>query len=310
MPLPADPKTVETSNGIVSVLHEIFGPHPGFRPVHAKGVLLTGHFKPTAAAASLSKAPHFNNPTTPVIARFSSSTGIPQLPDTDPNGKPRGFALRFQLAETPRHVHTDIVSHSTPFFPVRTGQEFLDFFTAVRDNKVPDFLSTHPKAVVFVQAPKPFPVSLAREAYFSVNAFKLIDKDGKEIFIRYRFVPEKGVEHLGEDDLKSKPANYLYDEVPQAVPIVFKLVAQIAGPGDVTDDSTIHWPEEREVVQLGTVTLDKVADNNPEEQRKIIFDPVPRVEGVEASDDPLIDVRAGVYLISGRERRAAHPAPA
>jgi catalase len=41
------------------------------------------------------------------------------------------------------------------------------------------------------------------------------------------------------------------------------------------------------------------------EQKKIIFDPIPRVEGVEPSDDPLLEVRASVYLISGKQRRAA-----
>jgi catalase len=37
----------------------------------------------------------------------------------------------------------------------------------------------------------------------------------------------------------------------------------------------------------------------------VIFDPIPRVEGVEASDDPLLEMRAAVYLVSGRGRRAA-----
>ena len=32
---------------------------------------------------------------------------------------------------------------------------------------------------------------------------------------------------------------------------------------------------------------------------------MPRVEGLEGSGDPLIEVRAGVYLVSGREMRAA-----
>ncbi|WP_255406352.1 hypothetical protein [Mycobacterium sp. E796] len=40
-------------------------------------------------------------------------------------------------------------------------------------------------------------------------------------------------------------------------------------------------------------------------QRHIVFDPIPRLEGIEPSDDPLLELRAAVYLISGRERRAA-----
>jgi catalase len=48
-----------------------------------------------------------------------------------------------------------------------------------------------------------------------------------------------------------------------------------------------------------------VADNAKEAQR-IIFDPIPRVDGIEPSDDPLLELRAAIYLISGRQRRAAH----
>ena len=53
--------------------------------------------------------------------------------------------------------------------------------------------------------------------------------------------------------------------------------------------------------------MDKVVDENDEKQRTMIFDPVPKVAGVDASDDPIVDMRAVVYLISGRERRAAEP---
>jgi catalase len=42
-----------------------------------------------------------------------------------------------------------------------------------------------------------------------------------------------------------------------------------------------------------------------EEHRRIIFDPIPRVDGIEASDDPLLELRAAIYLLSGRERRQA-----
>jgi len=40
------------------------------------------------------------------------------------------------------------------------------------------------------------------------------------------------------------------------------------------------------------------------ERRRIIFDPVPRVDGIEASGDPLTDVRSDISLLSGRRRRA------
>lgn len=79
---------------------------------HAKGILLKGVFIPSPQAKALSKAQHFNESSTPVIVRFSSSTGNPDIPDSDPRSNPRGLAIRFQLAETPRRLHTDIIGMS------------------------------------------------------------------------------------------------------------------------------------------------------------------------------------------------------
>ncbi|GKT50242.1 catalase-related peroxidase [Colletotrichum spaethianum] len=308
MPLPTDNKVVETSQGLVDVLHNIFGPHPGFRPAHAKGVLLRGVFRPTDTAARLSRAQHFTNPETPAIARFSSSTGIPNLPDTDPNGNPRGLAVRFQLADSPLRVHTDIVAHSTPFFPAPNGEEALAFFQSVANGDVADYVASHPAALAFVQAPKPFPASFGRETYYSVNAFKLIAADGTGTFVRYRWVPVRGEMYLEGGEVRSKSPRFLFDGVSEVLrhgPIEFKLLVQVAEDGDVTDDNTVHWPEERQVLELGQLSLTELVDNDAAEQKNIIFDPVPRVDGVEPSADPLLEVRAGVYLISGRERRQA-----
>jgi catalase len=80
---------------------------------------------------------------------------------------------------------------------------------------------------------------------------------------------------------------------------------QLANDGDIVDDATIHWPEDREIVELGTLTLESVAPDNALEQQKIIFDPIPRVDGIDPSEDPLFEVRAAIYLLSGRRRRKA-----
>lgn len=159
-----------------------------------------------------------------------------------------------------------------------------------------------------MQLPKPFPASFAQERYFGVNAFKLVAASGEGTFVRYRIQPVAGVQELEADAVAGKSPDFLYEELRArlaAGPVEFKLTAQVAEAGDVTNDNTAKWPETREVVELGTISLTGVLDDNAAEQKHIIFDPVPRVEGLEPSDDPLLDVRAGVYLISGRERRAA-----
>ncbi|HEY4382590.1 MAG TPA: catalase family peroxidase [Acidobacteriaceae bacterium] len=316
MPLPADEKLVALSNDLIAQFDTIFGEHPGFRPAHAKGAMLTGVFTPYVAASALTRAPHMQRASTPVTVRFSNSTGLPLVPDNDPNANPRGMAVRFHLAE---HSHTDIVSHSTDGFPTRTGAEFLEFLKALASSDLaapPDpahpkpievFLGSHPAALKFVQTPKPAPSSFAREAYFGVTAMAFLNQQGLRQFGRYQIVPETGVEHLDDATVAAKDGNYLFDEVKARVaagPIRFRISVQLANAGEVVNDATIHWAANSKVVDLGTLVLTAMQEESAE-QKRLIFDPIPRVDGIEASNDPLLELRAAVYLISGRRRRSA-----
>jgi catalase len=313
MPLPSDEKLLQLGHDLLDQFNTLFGPHPGYRPAHAKGILLTGTFSPSSEAASLTRAPHISRESTPVTVRFSDSTGLPTIPDNDPNANPRGMAIRFHLAE---HVHTDIIGHSTDGFPVRTGQEFLEFLRAAAasgqstssPSPIEVYLGAHPAALAFVQAPKPNPASFATEAFFGITAFRFIDKDGVARYGRYHISPGAGLEHLDDAAAKTKDANYLFDELTNRIaagPIRFDILVQIAGKGDIVDDATIHWPANRPVMHFGTVVLAAQALDNELQQQKIIFDPIPRVDGIEPSDDPLLELRAAIYLMSGRRRRQA-----
>ena len=313
MPLPTDEKLIALSKDLLQQFDTIFGLHPGFRPAHAKGAMLMGKFTPSTAAASLTRAPHMNRTFTPVTVRFSNSTGVPLVPDNDPHANPRGMAIRFQLAE---HVHTDIIGHSTDGFPTRTGQEFLEFLRALASSDpskpspspIETFLGTHPKALAFVQAPKPAPSSFARESYFGVTAMRFTNKAGVSRYGRYRVIPEAGIDHLPDAIAAAKNPNFLFDELTERIargPIAFHLLAQLANDGDIVDDATTHWPEERTLLDLGAITLAEPVADNAHEQQHIIFDPIPRVDGIDPSADPLLELRAAVYLLSGRRRRAA-----
>jgi catalase len=313
VPLPNDPRIVALANDLLQVFDQMFSLHPGFRPAHAKGVLLTGVFRPSAQARSLTRATHAVRASTPVTVRFSNSTGLPEIPDNSGDANPRGLAIRFNLAE---HEHTDIVSHSIDAFPTRTGQEFLEFLRAAMASgpdvpspkPVEKFLGAHPAALAFVQAPKPFPSSFARETYYAVTAFAFTNADGKTRFGRYRIVPEPGNDFLSDTQVKALAPNYHFDEIAERVkkgPVRFRIVVQLADPSDTTDDATVHWPESRETLELGTVELNEVVADTLAEQKHIIFDPIPRLDGIEPSADPLLELRAAIYLISGRRRRAA-----
>jgi catalase len=290
------------------------GVHPGFRPVHASGLIYAGLFTPSPDAAKLTRAPHAARASTPVTVRFSLSAGIPTLADNDPHGaSPQGMAVRFHLAD---HVHTDIIAHSHNGFPARTGEEFLEFARAAAASgpgaanppPIVAFLATHPAAKAFVEAPKPIPTSYARQAYFAITAFKFTNAAGQSKYGRFRLRPEAGTEFLTAEQAAKKTADFLAAEMSERLakgPARFRVMVQLAEAGDVVTDATVLWPETRQQMEFGTLAIRERVDELAPERRKIIFDPLPRVDGIDSAGDPLTAVRSDLYLLSGRRRRAA-----
>ena len=45
---------------LLDAFDQVQGVHPGFRPAHAKGLMCSGTFVPSAEAAKLTRAPHAN----------------------------------------------------------------------------------------------------------------------------------------------------------------------------------------------------------------------------------------------------------
>jgi catalase len=303
-----DPKGLPEQ--IVDAMNEIFGRHPGFRAFHAKGVVCEGDFTPSASATTLSKAPHLRGPVKTTV-RFSDGTGLPDVPDGFPDAGPRGMAVRFHL---PGGGETDIVTNAFNGFPVSDGEEFLAFFRAIAATR-PDspkptpldkFLGDHPRALKVVTAPKPVPASFVTEPYFAVHAFWFTNAEGKSHFGRYRFLPVAGAKLLTAEEAAGQGPNFLIDELTGRLakgPAALRLVVQLAAYGDVTDDATVVWPEDRPVVELGVLSITgRVADQETA-QRRLGFDPLRLVDGIDASDDPLLELRSQVYAVSRRRRR-------
>ena len=170
------------------------------------------------------------------------------------------------------------------------------------------FLAAHPAAKAFVEAPKPIPTSFARQAYFAITAFKFTNAAGQSRFGRFRLRPEAGAEFLTPEQAARKTADFLAAEMSERLakgPVVFRVLVQLAEAGDDVADSTALWPESRPEAEFGTLAITERVDELAPERRKIIFDPVPRVDGIDSAGDPLTEVRSELYLLSGRRRRAA-----
>jgi catalase len=295
---------------LVNALNKLSGgPHMGYRANHAKGVMVTGTFTPAASARTLSKAPHFLH-AVPVTVRFSDTTGVPTLPDSDPHASPHGMAIRFQL---PKGASTDIVSISANGFPVAKPEDFLVMLQALgasgpdapKPTPIEQFLGSHPAALKFVTTPRPAPESFGTLAFYGVNAFKFTNAKGKSSYIRYQILPEAG-EHAMSDDAATKVApNYLMDELPVRVakgPVKFKLLAQLANDGDSVDDPTAVWPATNRTVELGTISLTKTVADQVGEQKKILYNPVSLPAGIEPSADPVLAMRFPAYAVSFGQR--------
>ena len=121
-------------------------------------------------------------------------------------------------------------------------------------------------------------------------------------------LPVAGNEYLDEAGAAAQGPNFLFDEIKERVakePVRFHIEVQLAEDGDTVDDATVRWPESRPQLTFGEISLEEITPNNASEQQQIIFDPIPRVDGIEASADPLFEPRANIYLMTGRRRRAA-----
>jgi catalase len=299
-----------SSATMVNALNGVFGAHANFRANHAHGTLLTATFTPALSAAGISRAPHFASATTtPVLVRFSTFGGIPDIADGAPGAAPYGMSLKFMLAGD---RETDLVMHSFNGFPSPTAADFVDFLTAMgnspagtaRPTPLERYADLHPSAKAFLAAPKPAPSGFATQPYFGVNTFRFTNAAGKISHGRYRVVPLGTAQYINAGTQASAAPDYLRTQIAAQLamgPVQMRLQLQLAGRGDVLDNPSITWPESRELVDLGVLTITGAVDHTEMRERTVVFMPDELPDGIEAAD-PMIAARARAYAES-LERR-------
>ena len=305
------PADKDLAQQIFDTMLQMPGIKPGFRPVHAKGIVCQGTFAPSKDAATLSKAAHFQGGSVPVTVRFSDGAPDPSIPDNSLDGGPRGMAIRFEL---PGDGKTDIVAMSHNGFVVGTGEEFLALEKAVvaTDPSKPhpwpieEFLGTHPRALRFVQENRVVPASFATESFFSNDAFVFVNKDGVKQAERYKILPVAGAQKLSDAEAKARSANYLVQELKTRLatgPIKFRLVVQLPNAGDPTHDPSLVWPDDRKTVDAGTISITSIVADSAGAERELVYDPTHLTDGIELSDDTLPALRAKIYSLSAMHRQ-------
>src|SRR5215469_2447650 len=292
---------------LVQTMRALAGPHPGFRPVHAKGIVCSGTFRGTPQARSLSRAQHLQGQTIPTVIRFSNGSGNPDVKDGTAN--PRALAVKFQF---PDGKNADVLALSIEGFAARTPEEFLTFLEAQRPDPasgqpapdaLPRFLEGHPATRAFLERlmQKPVPASYGQTNYYGEHAFRFTAADGTTRFGRYRWTPEAGEAYLSLEDATKLDPNFLREELErrlQKAPIVFRLLLQVAEKGDPTGDVTALCPAHRSLVELGRLEINAISPTSAADERRMVFDPTNLTDGIDLSDDPVLLARSAAYSIS------------
>ncbi len=84
--------------------------------------------------------------------------------------------------------------------------------------------------------------------------------------------------------------------------MTFHLKAQLAAPTDPTNDATKPWPDDRKLVDLGVLTIEKAVPDSLSAQKALLFLPGQVIDGIDVSDDPLIGTRDSAYAVSFSRR--------
>jgi catalase len=243
--------------------------------------------------------------------RFSNASGDPEVHDGIPNA--RALAVKFQLSDG---KNADILALHIEGFAVRTPEEFLAFLSAQlpdpatgkpAPDAVPRFLESHPATRAFIERlmQKPVPASYGQACYYAEHAFKFTAADGGSRFGRNRWIPEAGEAYLSPDDAGKRNTNFLGEELEGRLkkgPVAFRLLLQVAGEGDPTDDATALWPADRPLVELGRLEVTSISATSAADERGLVFDPSKVTDGIDLSADPILLARSAAYSISYDQR--------
>lgn len=282
----------------------VYGRHPGYRALHAKGRIYRGRFTASPRAAELTRAAHMLGDPVDVTVRVSNGSGKPDGHDGAPDG--RGLATKFYLPDGSR---TDIVAVTLPRFFVRTPEDFVAFTRAQpKPPKLALFMLTHPRTLMVapgIQRSLRAVPSYANCRYNGLHAYRWIAPDGTVRHVRYSWIPEAGEAELDKKEAMARDADFLQDELAERLsrgPVRFTLQLQIARDGDPVDDPRASWPDDRERVEAGTLEIIERDSSREGPDDILVFDPTRVTDGIELSDDPILHFRRPAYDVSVKRR--------
>lgn len=309
----------------------------GTRWAHTHGIGAIGHFTASNVARNYCVAEHFNGAPMPVTIRLSNGSSLPKRHDNWPDT--RGMAVKFHYPDGEDH---DILAMTLSVFGCRTREEFMGVAKAFipTEYEPPSWFETNivnPLMMRKASPPPPtgmkmsgseglakyagtnsyargfviqgglsqVPASWARTEYHAVHTFMAIAPDGHKQPVRFTWQPVDGVFPVPTDDLPSKSSTFLTPEMKKRLavePSQFTLRMTIGDAGDDLNDPSKIWPVTRRSINMGTLTIVRLATENDIDVETLSFNPLRLPPGIEPSDDEILRARAEIYQLGCAER--------
>ncbi|GEM_PF-63925 len=282
--------------------------HAGFRRAHARGLCVRGRFVGSGEAAALSVAPLFAKGESPLLGRLSIGGGSPVAPEA--SAGVRSMALAITQADGQQWR---MAMNTPPVLAVGTPEEFHQQLRAMAPDpatgkpdpaRIAAFLDAHPESAAFRQWQAGYRASdsWANTQYHSINAFVLVDAQGRRQPVRWAMVPQAPFTPLGEgphtDDALTREFQQRLAQGPQR----WTLRLQLAGSGDPVDNGALPWPDSRRTVDAGIVEITAAQPQEGGACNGLNFDPLVLPGGIEPSGDPILHARRAAYAESLRRR--------
>ena len=299
------------------------------RVVHARGAGAHGYFEAygtvgTEPVAKYTRAKLFQQKgkRTPVFVRFSSVIHGGHSPETLRD--PRGFAVKFYTEDG----NWDLVGNNLKVFFIRDAMKFPDLVHAFKPDPVTnrqdgerifDFISNTPEAmhmITFLFSPWGIPANYRQMQGSGVNTYKWVNEEGVGVLVKYHWQPKQGIKNLTQsqaEEVQGKNFNHatqdLFDAIAKGEFPEWELLVQIMEDHehpeldfDPLDDTKI-WPEDQfPWLPVGRMVLDRNPENYFAEVEQSAFGTGVLVDGLDFSDDKMLQGRTFSYSDTQRYR--------
>ncbi len=299
------------------------------RVVHARGTGAHGYFEAygTVGDQPISKytrAKLFQEKgkRTPLFVRFSTVIHGGHSPETLRD--PRGFAVKFYTEEG----NWDLVGNNLKVFFIRDAIKFPDFIHSFKPDPVTnrqdpnrqfDFVSLTPEAmhmVTWLFSPWGIPADYRHMEGSGVNTYKWVNANGEGVLVKYHWVPKQGVKNLTQEQASAIQAtNFnhatqdLHDAIERGEYPEWELRVQIMSDDEHPEldfdplDDTKVWPEDQfPQLPVGRMVLDRNPRNFFAEVEQAAFGTGVLVDGLDFSDDKMLQGRTFSYSDTQRYR--------